>query len=384
MRVLFTSQPGSGHWRPLVPLAQALQERGHEVAFATLPAHCRWIEAAGLRCFPMGVDDDHSAPDTPPLSVATPGIPEQAGAVWSRVFAGQRAEHCLPDLLAICESWRPSLIVREISEFAGCIAAERLNLPHFAVQVSAFRPWLQQLVSESLNRLRVAHGLTPDHNLDMLYRHLLLSPLPPSYRNTSDPFPPTTNSLRRTSFDLTADDELPLWLGTTTRPVVYATLGTTYNQAPDIFDAILVGLRDEPIELVVTVGPGLEPADFGPQPGNIHIHRYIPHSLLLPHCELVVCHGGFGTMLDALGHGLPLVMLPIAADQPDNARQCAALGVAELIVPEQREPALIRQAVRRVQSDSRYREHAGILGAEMQAMPPPCEVVPLLEQIAGR
>lgn len=334
-----------------------------------------------MRCFPMGVDDDHSAPAA---HVQPASLPEQAGAVWSRLFAGQRAERCLPDLIEICAHWQPVLIVREISEFAGCIAAEHLNLPHVAVQVSAFRPWLQQLVSEPLNTLRVAYGLAPDPDLGMLYRHLLLSPLPPSYRAAAGPFPPTTHALRRTNFNVTVDDELPGWLGSTTRPIVYATLGTAYNRAPGVFDAIISGLRYEPIELVVTVGPGLEQADFGPQPDNVHIYQYIPHSLLLPHCDLVLCHGGFGTMLDALGHGLPLVMIPIAADQPDNARQCAEQCVADLIVPGQREPAAIRRAVRRVLSDRHYRDAAGALAAELQALPTPSQVVPLLEQIAER
>ena len=78
MRILFTTQPGSGHWRPLAPLALALQERGHEVAVATLPAHCRWIEAAGFRCFPMGEDDDDSMPDPRPERTRQQDAPEQA------------------------------------------------------------------------------------------------------------------------------------------------------------------------------------------------------------------------------------------------------------------------------------------------------------------
>ena len=384
MRILFTTQPGSGHWRPLAPLALALQERGHEVAFATLPAHCRWIEAAGFRCFPMGADDDDSMPDLRPERTRQQDTPEQAGAVWQRVFAGSRAERCLPDLLSICEEWRPSLIVRETTEFAGCLAAEVLGLPHVAVQVSAFRPHLQQLVAEPLNRLRVAYGLAPDLELSMLYRYLLLSPLPPSYRAAVGPFPSTTRSMRRVSFDHTEQDERPAWLDAPpVRPVVYVTLGTAYNQRPSTFAAILAGLRDEQVELIITVGPGLDPDGFGPQPANVHLFRYIPHSLLLPRCDLVICHGGFGTLLDALAHGLPLLMLPIAADQPDNTRHAVALGVAEMLSPHQREPEPIRYAVRRLLSEARCREQAGKLQRELRTMPTPSEVVPLLEQIAA-
>jgi MGT family glycosyltransferase len=219
----------------------------------------------------------------------------------------------------------------------------------------------------------------------MLYRYLLLSPLPPSYRAVAGPFPSTTRAMRRVGFDRTDQDEQPAWLeAPPTRPVVYATLGTAYNRAPELFAAILAGLRDEPIELIVTVGPGAEPADFGSQPDFVHIHRYVPHSLLLPRCDLVICHGGFGTLLDALAHGLPLVLLPIAADQQDNARYCAELGVGELVAVEQRDPVAIRKAVRQVLSDPGYRANAAALAAEIAALPSPADTVALLEQLAGR
>ncbi len=57
MRVLFTSQPLSGHWHPLVPLAQKLESEGHEVAFATTEGFRPYIEASGFRCFQAGLDD---------------------------------------------------------------------------------------------------------------------------------------------------------------------------------------------------------------------------------------------------------------------------------------------------------------------------------------
>ena len=54
---------------------------------------------------------------------------------------------------------------------------------------------------------------------------------------------------------------------------------------------------------------------LGSLPGNVHVSRVIPQSLLLPRCSAVVSHGGSGTLLAALAHGLPQVCLPQAADQ---------------------------------------------------------------------
>ena len=81
-------------------------------------------------------------------------------------------------------------------------------------------------------------------------------------------------------------------------------------------------LRDEPINLVLTIGSNADPADLGEQPAHVHIERYVSQSVLMPYCDLVVCHGGFGTVLTALDAGLPLVIIPIEADQP-NIRSAA-------------------------------------------------------------
>ena len=60
MRVLVTAQPGDGHWRPLAPLAPlagALAEAGHDVAFTTSLVFCAIVAWHGFRCFPMGSDE---------------------------------------------------------------------------------------------------------------------------------------------------------------------------------------------------------------------------------------------------------------------------------------------------------------------------------------
>jgi UDP:flavonoid glycosyltransferase YjiC (YdhE family) len=142
---------------------------------------------------------------------------------------------------------------------------------------------------------------------------------------------------RYTGFDQSAEGALPEWVGdlqvqpnvqAERRPALYATLGTVYNNRTDILSAILEGLREEPINLILTVGRNRDPLEFGEQPAHVHIERYISQNMLLPRCDLVITHGGSGTMLDALSLGLPMVINPIFADQPINAQLCAELGVA--------------------------------------------------------
>lgn len=165
-------------------------------------------------------------------------------------------------------------------------------------------------------------------------------------------------------------------------PTVYATLGTAYNRTPGIFAAILAGLRDEPIRLIVTVNHNQDPAAFGPQPAHVHVARYLPQSLIIPRCAAVVTHGGSDTVRTALAHGVPLVIIPIAADQPENARRCVALGVGRSIAPDERTPETIRAATRAVLRDGRYRRNAAQLRAEYQALPDLDQAVRLLERLS--
>jgi UDP:flavonoid glycosyltransferase YjiC (YdhE family) len=384
MRVLFTTQPESGHWHPLVPLARALVAAGHDVAFAATPAGCAGMATTGIRCYAVGSDEPEQDVADRRARLAALAPEDRAPVFWSEVFPRTRAERILPDLLAVVRAWRPSVIVRDVLEFAGCVAAEREGLPHAAVQVAAWRPRLHSLLVAPLDRLRESVGLAPDPELAMPYRYLMLATAPPSYRDPDAPLPSTARSLRPVVYDQSGDERLPEWAEQLEeRPTVYATMGTVNNHVPGLLEAILAGLREEPITLILTTGRDRDPAAFGPQPPNVHLERYVPQSLLFPHCDLVVTHGGTGTVMAALGHGLPMVILPVAADQPDNARQCAQLGVARVVAPQDQTPEAIQSAARAVLADPRFRDNASRLQEEIGRMPGPEQVVPLLERLGA-
>ncbi len=384
MRALFTTNPGSGHWQPLVPFADALRAAGHEVAFATAPATCAAIAALGFRCFRAG--EDERADEAQARHERAAALPGTEAAAWTipSIFAGVWATRRLPDLLAICADWRPSLLVREDKEYAGCIAAERHALPHAVVQVTAWRPWVHELLVSPLNRLRTQVGLPVDPDLEMLYRYLFIVPGPSRFQDPATPLPRTTHAVRHVAFDRSGCESLPEWVHhLPKRPVVYATMGTAYNRVEGIHAAILNGLREEPIALIVTVGRDQDPADFGPQPPHIHLERYVPQSLLFPYCDLVINHGGSGTVMAALDHGLPMVIVPLAADQPDNARRCVSLGVARVVAADDRTPLGIRDAVRAVLRDPGYRRNAMRMREESERLPGPDHAVAWLERLAS-
>jgi MGT family glycosyltransferase len=242
-----------------------------------------------------------------------------------------------------------------------------------------------EVVGAALNELRAEHGLPPDPDLAMLSRYLVLSPFPPSYRDPAFPLPATAHAFRPFMLDPAVADADPSFVTSLPEaPTVYVTLGTIFNmESGDLFSRVLTGLRMLPVNLVVTVGRHIDPAEFGPQPSNVHIERYVPQVAVLPHCDLVVSHGGSGSVVGALAHGLPSVLIPMGADQPLNAARCADLGVAQVLDPVTATPGTVREAVAMVLADPRYRRAAERLRDEIAALPAPAQAIMLLERLAA-
>ena len=163
---------------------------------------------------------------------------------------------------------------------------------------------------------------------------------------------------------------------------MYFTLGTV-RTATDLYNRVLAGLRDLPVNVVLTVGDRFDPAEIEPQPDHIRIERFVPQEELLPGCDLVVSHGGSGSVLGALAHGLPLVLAPMSADQPYNARRCVELGTARVLDPVLATPDDVRKTVSDVLADQAYRHAAERIQAEYSMLPGPDEAVTLIEQFVG-
>jgi UDP:flavonoid glycosyltransferase YjiC (YdhE family) len=372
VRILFAFTGGSGHVDPLVPIARVAEATGHTVAFTGRPAMVPTVEALGFRVFATGP----ASSDVPPRRIPLRELSaEREDRDLRDGFAGRIARDRATAVLALCADWQPDLVVCDEIDFGSMVAAERLGLPYATVLVIAAGSFVRpRLVGGPLNALRAAHGLPADPELAMLSRYLVLSPFPPSYHDPAFPLPATAHSFR----PMTPEP----WLDGA--PTVYFTLGTVFNlESGDLFARVLAGLRDLPVDVVATVGPHIDPQELGPLPDNIHVEPFVSQSLVLPRCSAVVSHGGSGTVLGALAHGLPLVVLPMGADQPLNAARCEAIGVARVLDAVRATPEAVREAVSDVLSDPAYRSAAERIRDEIAALPGPAHAVRLLERLAS-
>jgi len=378
VRVLFSFAGGRGHAEPLIPIAVAARTAGHTVAFAGADTPLRAVAALGFQVFPLGPPAD-TLPRRLPLLELDPAREERD---LRERFVRRAARDRVPAILSLAADWQPDLVVCDEIDFGATIAAERLGIPHATVLVLAAgtlaRP---HVVAEPLDELRAEHGLAPDPELKMLSRFLILSPVPPSYRDPAHPLPATTHFFR--TFAPEPREQPPPWLERMEAPTVLFTLGTEFNlESGDLFARVLAGLQELRIGVIVTVGSQIDPAELGPLPATVHAERYIPQSLVLPHCSAALSHGGSGSVLGALAHGLPQVLIPMGADQPLNARRCEILGVARVLDPVRCTSAEVREAVSAVLSEASYRSAAEVLKEEMATLPPLAHAVSLLERLA--
>jgi UDP:flavonoid glycosyltransferase YjiC (YdhE family) len=370
MRALFGFTGGRGHVEPLVPLATAAREAGHTVAFAGRPSILPAVEALGFEAFPAEAEHE-----TPPRRIALQPVDlEREERDFRGWFADRIARDRATRVRSIAVEWRADLVVCEETDFGSMIAAERLRLPYASVAVLAASSFTRpEIAGEPLNAVRLENGLPFDPELEMLARHLVLSPFPPSYR---EPAFPTERSFRSSAPPPPSKRD-----GATT---VYFTLGTVFNlECGDLFARVLDGLRELPFEVVATVGPHVDPAEFGPLPDRFHLTEYVPQSDVLPRADVVVSHGGSGSVLGALAHGLPQVLIPMGADQPLNGTRCEELGLARVLDPIAATPESVRDAVSTVLADETYRAAAERMRDEIAALPGPDDAVTLLEGLAS-
>lgn len=386
MRVLFSSTSGLGHVQPMLPLAAAVRDRGHEVLWATADDVCPRVAAAGIPTASAGMPfaevlREYRRRCSEPSAFTGEAL---ADFMFPALFGAIAAPAMFETIRDLATRWQPHVVVHEAAELAAPVAAAVLDQPHvthgFGLLVPPHRV---ALAAAEVAHLWDAVGLER-RPYGGCYDHLYIDIYPPSMQSDDLGHVGRIQHLRPASLTRVAGDELPPGLVEILdagRPVVYLTFGTIFN-VNDAFSAAVAAVgRLHDVVCIVTVGPHGDLDAFGPQPSHVHIARYIPQSDLLPRCAAVVSHGGSGTLLGALAHGIPQVCLPQAADQFRNAEACAAAGAGIALIGSNVSTGGVEAAVRRVLNDPNLRRNAERLAAEIAGMPALDDAVTALERL---
>jgi UDP:flavonoid glycosyltransferase YjiC (YdhE family) len=378
VRVLFASTRGTGHFTPLVPLIEAAVRGGHEVMVAGPPPLAETVERAG---YPFWAGAEPPEDELGPLwgRVPTVSADEANAIVVGEIFAGLNVHAMLPSLEAACREWQPDLLIREEAEFASAIAAERHGVRHARLGISLRA--LEELALEVAGpRLGDLHPGTAERIWSSPY----LTTVPV---RLEDPQRTQRSVTHRFRDPTTSTPGEPSPDG---RPLVYVSFGSIAGTMPIVgalYAAVFEAAAELPAQVLLTLGQ--RDADIealGPAPANLRVERWVVPADVLVQADAVVSHGGFGTTLGAVAAGVPLVVVPLFGDQPDNARRVEAIGAGVVVWPEEADesmrsgldPGALRDAVGTVLEDPAYGRVASELAAEMAALPPADEALSLL------
>jgi UDP:flavonoid glycosyltransferase YjiC (YdhE family) len=130
-----------------------------------------------------------------------------------------------------------------------------------------------------------------------------------------------------------------------------------------------------------------EARDGRPLTGNVRLTGWVPLGALLASCQGLVQHGGAGSTMTALAHGVPQIVVPEGADTPQSlcADQVEESGTGiQLRAADRARPGALAEAVTELLGRDRYATRARAVRDEIAAMPPPAQVVARLAEIAER
>lgn len=416
---LFVLWEGGGTNPPELAIAARLVARGHVVRVLGDPCMRSDVAAAGATLRPFRV-----APHRATRTADTEIIRDWAAWTPLGAFARARDRHAFGpaklfarEVLETLEEFPADAVVVDAMLFGGLVGAEASGRPYAAlIPMTSFLP--------AAGRPPPALGLRPaqgplgrlrDRVLWWLGDELLwrscLAPLNAARRSVGlGPVAHPLDQIRRAdrvlvltspAFDFAAPErdgnvcyvgpELddPAWatgagrpvLPTGPGPLILVSLSMTYQGQEPLLRRIVSALAPLPVRAVVTTGPALDPDDF-PAPAHIRMVQAAPHSALLPHCALVITHGGHGTVLRALSAGVPVLCLPMGRDQADDAARIVAAH-AGCWLSSHSAVGTLRKAVTRALADRELRAGAKRIAAQLSAERHGDLAVTELEQLAG-
>jgi UDP:flavonoid glycosyltransferase YjiC (YdhE family) len=356
LRVLLGAFGDPGHAFPMLALGSALAERGHAVALQTWR---RWdddVVAAGMTFAP--------APEYQVFPTRERPLKPYEAAVRAAV-----------ETRPLVRSFAPDVAVSDVLTPAPALAAELEGVPvatlvphvhpdlapgfpAYAIGARLPRTVAGRALWRALDPL-VARGLEQGRReYNDCRARLGLGPLPWVHTGMS-----RSLTLVATLPQLEYPRDWPAWLRVVgplmwepvgervlpppgSGPVVLVAPSTAQDPEHRLLRAALAGLAGEDVRVIATYN-GREPSPPVDVPANAVLVPWLSYSQTMPLCDLVIAHGGHGTLVRALACGCPVVLSPAGGDMAENAARVDWAGLGVRLPRRWCTPHAMRAAVRR-------------------------------------
>jgi rhamnosyltransferase subunit B len=423
MKFVLATSGTHGDLHPYLGVGCALRTRGHEVVIATCPSYRLKVEAEGLPFHPLRPDLNQLITSSPEVSAK--GNDLKSGTQFIlRTLVLPKLRETYDDLLEACQG--ADLLVNHPVLFAGPLVAEKLGIRWTSailspgIFLSVHDPALLPPLAwfHPLRKL----GPTPHRLLNAVIDRITfrwMQPvqalreelnLPPSTSNPAREgmFSPTgtlgwfssalgtpqadwparTEATGFVFFDKTSptgtDAALRAFLDAGAPPIVF-TLGTSATTvAGEFYRASLEAVRAKGWRAVILTGADPRNRILASDvPDSVFVAEYAPYSEVFSRAAAVVHAGGIGTIAQTLRAGVPSVVVPFAADQPDNAYRLARLGASRTIARRDYSARKVAAELEEVLGHSRYRECAEAVARQIRGEDGSARACEALERHAG-
>ncbi|MEB3361030.1 MAG: nucleotide disphospho-sugar-binding domain-containing protein [Synechococcaceae cyanobacterium] len=380
----------SGHLNPMTTLGHRLRQRGHRVSVAAIADAEARVRDAGLAFIPLG-QADYPLGSTRELFIR---MGQRSGLAAFRLtvemFRNATAM-VLRDAPSALRAHGVEALLVDQTSFGGSTVAHVLDVPFVSVSCAlllnpdpavppvntgwSYSPaaWarlrnrlgqrllarLTRPITQVVEDFRQQHGLPPLTETSARWSSLAqICQQPAAFEYPRSQLPAWFH-FTGPLLDPASRAAVPFpWERLTGQPLIYASLGTIQNQQMDLFARIASACQHLDAQLVIALGGGSSPTELPPLAGDPLVVGMAPQLELLSRACLTITHAGLNTVLESLSHGVPMVAIPIANDQPGVAARLAWSGCGCVVPLKQASVARLRAAIDRVWRDGRYRTQA--------------------------
>jgi len=342
MRILAVANAHAlAHVSRLLEIAKVLRSRGHDVSFA---GHGKYLSIAA--------QDDFRTHDLPYISVQRVVDAVRSQRLWT-LYRKPELEQFIAAELALYDEVKPDLVLldnrpsaRTSADIAGIRTAAVLNvhmsnyrrIPFVSyrqlapklpgmdaadrIENTVERAVYDRVVMSGLNAIRAARGLPARY----AYEHeegdvSCLADLPEF--NPVVPLPRHVRFVGPLTWRNAIAAPRCLERLDSSKPTAYMSLG---SEGLEELVPHLGALTEQGIQVVIATG-AVDGAHERALPGGVFVERYVNTALLMPHCDVVCCHGGNGTLYQAMSHGLPCIVVATHAEQHYGGKRIRELGL---------------------------------------------------------
>ncbi|MDQ3954565.1 MAG: hypothetical protein M3285_03335 [Actinomycetota bacterium] len=376
MRMVFSSRPAFGHVFAIAPLAAAARDAGHEVIFASGDDFLPRLRDWGFETRKVGKAIEwgfqRAAAQFPEL------LNPENPLFGAKMFVDILGKSSLEDMTVVISEVKPDVVVYEATDVGAGVAAAAADLPVACHSLSLWVDAFLDGIRERTQTLWDASGT--DEVVDPTVGHAFIDIWPPSMQSQEAAKRAERHWLLRPLTWGDAGAEVPPWIDHIQGPFVFVSLGTVF-WGKELLSKVIEALADVDCDALVLAGVDATPDDFPIKSDRLRIAGFVNQAEVLRRADLVVHHGGAGTMLGTLSQGLPALTLAEGADRPYTADALRRRGASIALDPRAASAADISEAVTTLLNDKGFRETAVAVKEEIEGMPSPAQVVAHLESL---